>query len=400
MNHLIILNAIKNSMQMKVGVVGMGAMGQGIAQVAAMADCEVVVFDAFAPMLEKAKAELTKSLDNLVYKSKLSEDRAKVINSRYHWCHSLNELYNCELIIEAVKEDLDTKKKLFGELSKIVSDQCILASNTSSLSITSLASSVLLPQRFIGIHFFNPAQILPLVEIIPAVQTEEQLTQSVLQIIKNFGKIPIQVKDTPGFVVNRIARPFYGEALRILEEGIADIYTIDWAMTELGQFKMGPFTLMDFIGNDINYHVTETIFKDFYYDPRYKPSFTQKRLVEAGYLGRKTGKGFYDYSKPIPVSKIEYNINLGKEIKNRIVVMLINEAAEALHLNIASRDDIEIAMTKGVNYPRGLLKWADEIGIEECVQRLDHLYNHYHEDRYSCSSILRKMSYEGKMLFK
>ena len=230
---------------MKVGVVGMGAMGQGIAQVAAMADCEVVVFDAFAPMLEKAKAELTKSLDNLVYKSKLSEDRAKVINSRYHWCHSLNELYNCELIIEAVKEDLDTKKKLFGELSKIVSDQCILASNTSSLSITSLASSVLLPQRFIGIHFFNPAQILPLVEIIPAVQTEEQLTQSVLQIIKNFGKIPIQVKDTPGFVVNRIARPFYGEALRILEEGIADIYTIDWAMTELGQFKMGPFTLMD-----------------------------------------------------------------------------------------------------------------------------------------------------------
>jgi len=397
---LIILNAIKNSKQMKVGVVGMGAMGQGIAQVAAMADCEVVVFDAFAPMLEKAKAELTKSLDNLVYKSKLSEDRAKVINSRYHWCHSLNELYNCELIIEAVKEDLDTKKKLFGELSKIVSDQCILASNTSSLSITSLASSVLLPQRFIGIHFFNPAQILPLVEIIPAVQTEEQLTQSVLQIIKNFGKIPIQVKDTPGFVVNRIARPFYGEALRILEEGIADIYTIDWAMTELGQFKMGPFTLMDFIGHDINYHVTETIFKDFYYDPRYKPSFTQKRLVEAGYLGRKTGKGFYDYSKPIPVSKIEYNINLGKEIKNRIVVMLINEAAEALHLNIASRDDIEIAMTKGVNYPRGLLKWADEIGIEECVQRLDHLYNHYHEDRYRCSSILRKMSYEGKMFFK
>lgn len=384
---------------MKVGVVGMGAMGQGIAQVAAMADCEVVVFDAFAPMLEKAKAELAKSLGNLVSKSKLSEDQAKVINSRYHWCHSLNELYNCELIIEAIKEDLDIKKNLFGELSKIVSDQCILASNTSSLSITSLASSVLIPQRFVGIHFFNPAQILPLVEIIPAVQTEGQLIQSVLQIIKNFGKIPIQVKDTPGFVVNRIARPFYGEALRILDEGIADIYTIDWAMTELGQFKMGPFTLMDFIGHDINYHVTETIFKDFYYDPRYKPSFTQKRLVEAGYLGRKTGKGFYDYSKPIPVSKIEYNLNLGEEIKNRIVVMLINEAAEALHLNIASRDDIEIAITKGVNYPKGLLRWADEIGIEKCVQTMDHLYNHYHEDRYRCSSILRKMAHDGELFF-
>jgi len=384
---------------MKVGVVGMGAMGQGIALIAAMANCEVVVYDTFAPMLEKAKEELKKNLGQLVSKSKIDEEKAKKIAARYHWCHSLNEFYNCELIIEAIKEDLETKKKLFGELSKIVSDQCILASNTSSLSITSLANSVSVPQRFIGIHFFNPAQILPLVEIIPAIQTEENLTRKVIQIITDFNKIPIQVKDTPGFVVNRIARPYYGEALRILEEGIADVATIDWAMTELGQFKMGPFTLMDFIGHDVNYHVTETVFKDFYYDPRYKPSFTQKRLVEAGYLGRKTGRGFYDYSKENPHPQTEPNLSLGGEIKDRIVAMLINEAAEALHLNIASREDIEIAMTKGVNYPKGLLRWADEIGIEECVRRLDNLYDHYHEDRYRCSSILRNMATRGENFF-
>ena len=212
-------------------------------------------------------------------------------------------------------------------------------------------------------------------------------------------KVVAVAKDTPGFIVNRVARPFYGEALRIYEEGIADFATIDWSLKTIGGFRMGPFELMDFIGNDVNYTVTETVFTAFYYDPRYKPAFTQKRFSEAGYLGRKSGKGYYDYSqgatKPNPIEDKE----LAEKIFNRVLVMLINEAADALFLNIASAEDIDNAMTKGVNYPKGLLAWADEIGIDNCVDALDRLYDEYHEDRYRCSPLLRKMVRENKTFF-
>jgi len=204
-------------------------------------------------------------------------------------------------------------------------------------------------------------------------------------------------KDTPGFIVNRVARPFYGEGLRIYEEGKADFATIDWAMKTFGQFRMGPFELMDFIGHDVNYTVTETVFTSFYFDTRYKPSFTQKRLTEAGFLGKKTGRGFYDYSVPMPQPK--QDDTLGQYIFDRILVMLINEAADALFLNIASAKDIDNAMTKGVNYPKGLLAWADEKGIDWCVSALDNLYNEYHEDRYRCSPILRKMNAQNQTFF-
>jgi 3-hydroxybutyryl-CoA dehydrogenase len=199
--------------------------------------------------------------------------------------------------------------------------------------------------------------------------------------------------------VNRVARPFYGESLRIYEEGIADFATIDWSLKTIGGFRMGPFELMDFIGNDVNYTVTETVFTAFYFDPRYKPAFTQKRFAEAGYLGRKSGKGYYDYTegatKPAPIE----DTALAQKIFNRVIIMLINEAADALFLNIASAEDIDNAMTKGVNYPKGLLAWADEIGIDLCVEALDRLYDEYHEDRYRCSPLLRKMNREHKTFF-
>ncbi|MCB0661267.1 MAG: 3-hydroxybutyryl-CoA dehydrogenase, partial [Saprospiraceae bacterium] len=281
----------------------------------------------------------------------------------------------------------------------IVSTDCILASNTSSLSVTSIAGTCKVAERVIGIHFFNPAPLMKLVEIIPAVQTSKTILEKSKSIIDSWGKITVQAKDTPGFIVNRVARPFYGEAIRILEEGIADVPTIDWAMTELGGFRMGPFTLMDFIGNDVNYAVTESVWTAFFYDGRYKPSFTQKRLSEAGWLGRKTGKGYYDYSEgaeqPVPTKDKQ----LGEDILWRILVMLINEAADALYLGIATKDDLELAMTKGVNYPKGLLGWADERGIQHCVDTLDRLYNHYHEERYRCSPLLRKMALEGNTFF-
>ena len=220
---------------------------------------------------------------------------------------------------------------------------------------------------------------MPLVEIIPAVQTSDDTLKNTKNIIDNWGKTTVIAKDTPGFIVNRVARPFYGEAIRIYEEGIADFSTIDWSLKELGGFRMGPFELMDYIGNDINYTVTETVFSAFYYDPRYKPSFTQRRMMEAGYLGRKSNRGYYDYSKEIPLPTKDRD--LAKKILWRILSMLINEAADAVFLKIATKEDIDLAMTKGVNYPKGLLRWADEIGIDNVLKQLQDLQEEYGEDR-------------------
>ncbi|NDC40084.1 MAG: 3-hydroxybutyryl-CoA dehydrogenase, partial [Chitinophagia bacterium] len=197
-------------------------------------------------------------------------------------------------------------------------------------------------------------------------------------------------------IVNRCARPFYGEALRICEEGIADMATIDWAMTEIGGFRMGPFTLMDYIGHDVNYVVTETVFQSFFYDPRYKPAFAQKRLLEAGWLGRKSGRGFYNYAEGTVQPEPNKNQHLGQKIVRRIVAMLINEAVDALHLNVASAPDLETAMTKGVNYPKGLLQWCDEWTAGEALAELDELYHYYHEDRYRASALLRRFANESR----
>jgi len=259
------------------------------------------------------------------------------------------------------------------------------------LSIASIASSLNKPERCVGIHFFNPAPLMKLVEVIPAIQTSEATLKTSVDTIESWKKVVAVAKDTPGFIVNRVARPFYSESLRQYEEGIADFATIDWAMKEFGGFRMGPFELMDFIGNDVNYTVTETVFEAFYYDPRYKPAFTQKRFSEAGYLGRKSGKGYYDYSENATKPEPNKDSELGQNIFNRTLVMLINEAADALFWNVASAKDIDNAMTKGVNYPKGLLAWANEKSIDWCVTELDKLYNEYHEDRYRCSPMLRRM---------
>ncbi len=382
-----------------VGIIGGGTMGSGIAQVAATAGFSVKLYDTKTEALEKAKADLEKIMDRLVEKGKIDSAEKQRIQNNIKYVNSLKELKDSDLTIEAIVENLEVKKNVFSTLEKFVSDDCIIASNTSSLSIASIASSLQKPERCIGIHFFNPAPLMKLVEVIPAIQTSEGTLNISIKTIKDWGKSVAVAKDTPGFIVNRVARPFYGEALRIYEEGIATFSEIDSAMKEVGGFRMGPFELMDFIGNDVNYTVTETVFEAFYFDPRYKPSFTQKRFSEAGYLGRKSGKGYYDYSgkENVTSSAVEGSLSSEKaeNIFERVLIMLINEAADALFWNIASSEDIDNAMTKGVNYPKGLLAWADEKGIDWCVKQMDELYDEYHEDRYRCSPLLRKMNREG-----
>jgi 3-hydroxybutyryl-CoA dehydrogenase len=383
----------------QVGIIGGGAMGSGIAQIAATAGCKVILFDTKPEALELSKEKLTKIMDRLVEKEKLNLTEANAIKSNITYTDNLKAIAKSDLIIEAIVENLDIKKTVFSAVEKIVSKECIIASNTSSLSITSIAAACKNPERVIGIHFFNPAPLMPLVEIIPALQTTEQVAKDARLLIDSWGKITVLAKDTPGFIVNRVARPFYGEAIRIFEEGIADVATVDWAMKELGEFRMGPFELTDYIGHDVNFVVTETVFKAFYYDPRFKPSFSQKRLVEAGRLGRKSGHGFYDYSENALKPEPTRDLVLGKQIVTRILAMLINEAADALFLNIASAKDLDLAMTKGVNYPKGLLAWADEIGLDVVLKQLEELYTNYCEDRYRPSPLLRKMVREQKTFF-
>jgi 3-hydroxybutyryl-CoA dehydrogenase len=389
---------------MRVGIIGSGTMGSGIAQVAATSGCNVKVYDTNQDALDKSKAALEKVLLRLIEKERIDEVEKNRIQDNISYVNSLKDLSDSNLTIEAIVENLEIKQEVFSELESYVSDETIIASNTSSLSIASIASSLQKPERCVGIHFFNPAPLMALVEVIPAIQTSESVFNKAVSTIKSWNKTVAVAKDTPGFIVNRVARPYYGESLRIYEEGIADFATIDNALKTVGGFRMGPFELMDFIGNDINYTVTKTVFKTFYYDSRFRPSFTQQRLAEAGYLGRKTGKGYYDYDQN--GKKVESNVSssavetpLSESIFNRVLVMLINEAADALFLNIASAEDIDKAMTKGVNYPKGLLAWADEKGIDWCVERIDELYDEYHEERYRCSPLLRKMKRENKTFF-
>ncbi|MDC0231203.1 3-hydroxyacyl-CoA dehydrogenase NAD-binding domain-containing protein [Aureispira] len=377
---------------MKVGVLGAGSMGIGIAQIAATYGHQVILCDNSAAAIQRSMDKLVVIFQRLIKKGRMSEDDNKSILGRIQTTSMVSEFNDCHIVIEAIIENLEIKKSVFQKIEEVVSNDCILATNTSSLSVSSIASACTKPERVIGVHFFNPAPLMKLVEIIPAIQTAEEVKNKARKLIDSWQKVTVLAKDTPGFIVNRVARPFYGESLRILEEGIADVATIDWAMTELAGFRMGPFTLMDYIGNDVNYIVTETVFTAFYFDPRYKPSFTQKRLSEAGYYGRKSGRGYYNYTDQNSNPKPNQDNILGKYIVDRVVVMLINEAFDAVFWNVATEVDIDLAMTKGVNYPKGLLQWAKEIGYDRCVQQLDDLYHEYHEDRYRCSPLLRKLA--------
>ena len=387
-----------------VGVVGAGAMGSGIAQVAAAAGHKVIVADASPGAAEKARDRLGQGIDGQVAKGKMARDAADSLMSRLHFHEQAlgsdaGVFSGCTLVVEAIVEDFAAKQALFSQLEQSLEPLAILATNTSSLSVTALGGRRRNPGHFLGLHFFNPAQVMPLVEVVPWAGTERRVVDGMRELMTSWGKIPVVASDTPGFIVNRIARPFYGEAIRIAEEGIADYATIDAAMRDLGKFRMGPFELMDFIGNDVNLAVTKSVFEAMFFDPRYRPSLTQQRLVDAGFLGKKSGRGYYDYGKDAKKPAPTNDPVLQLLVFERILAMLINEAVDAVQMRVATAEDIDLAMTRGVNYPKGLLAWCDEIGLERVLGWMTRLQSEYGEDRYRPSPLLRKMAADANNLF-
>jgi len=376
-----------------VGVVGAGAMGRGIAQVAAAAGHRVLLSDARPEVVDRARDTIRSGLARDVAKGRVDQPRADALLARIEnvgaTTSGLGAFAECGLVIEAVAEDLGVKRELFTALEDVVARESILATNTSSLSVAAIGAATTHADRVVGMHFFNPAPLMALVEIVPAITTAPEITERTRALASVWGKTTVVATDTPGFIVNRVARPFYGEALRMLEEGIADVATIDWALREVGGFRMGPFELMDLIGNDVNFAVTTSVFEGFFYDPRYRPSLVQRRLVDAGLLGRKRERGYYDYRAGAVAPDPVRDADLGARIVLRILAMLVNEAVEAVRLRVAAPHDIELAMTKGVNYPRGLLAWGDEIGPATILDRLEALQAEYGEERYRPSPLLR-----------
>jgi len=273
-------------------VCGAGTMGSGIAQVAAQSGFYTILFDVNASMLEKAATGIEKSLQTLADKNKISTAAKADIQERLKFTTDSNDCL-AEVFIEAIVEKLEAKTALFNQLNEVNHSEVIFATNTSSLSVTAIAAKVINPQRVVGMHFFNPAPTMKLVEVVQASQTSEATLRTIMLLAGQMGKIPVLCKDAPGFIVNRVARPYYLEALRLMEAGVA-IETIDQLMEASG-FKMGPFRLMDLIGNDINYAVSTSLYQALGKPPRLEPSAIQKEKVEKGELGRKTGKGYYDY---------------------------------------------------------------------------------------------------------
>jgi 3-hydroxybutyryl-CoA dehydrogenase len=389
-----------------IGVVGAGAMGRGIAQVAAAAGHPVVLADSRTGAASDALATIAGALAILVTKGRLDGATRDAILGRITAVEppaagratieartalvDVGAFARCGLVIEAIIEDLPAKRDLFLRLAATVADDAVLATNTSSLSVAAIAARCPAAARVIGLHFFNPPPLMPLVEVVPWAGTKPEVADGCLSLVAAWKKIPVRCSDTPGFIVNRVARPFYGEALRIAEEGIANYATIDWAMRTLGGFRMGPFELMDFIGNDVNFAVTRSIYEGFFFEPRYRPSLTQQALVAAGFLGRKTGRGYYDYGDAAAAPEPVRDEAAGAVIVDRIRAMLINEAVDALRLGVASAADIDTAMVSGVNYPKGLLAWCDELGAAAVLATLERLHAEYGEERYRPSPLLRQ----------
>lgn len=489
-----------------IAVVGAGTMGAGIAQVAAAAGHPVRLYDQGAEVARRAAESVRRQFQRLAEKGKMTAEEASIAGARLMPAASLGELTDAGLVIEAIVEDLAMKQELFRAIEGLVGPDCLLATNTSSISITAIGAALKNPSRLAGLHFFNPAPLMALVEIVSGLATDPAVSETLFATASAWGKIPVHAKSTPGFIVNRVARPFYGEALRLVAEGAADVATLDMVMREAGGFRMGPFELMDLIGHDVNFAVTRSVWEAFFHDPRFVPSLLQRELVAAGFLGRKSGRGFYPYGEGVaapqptfcapreqPASYVIHGetpaafaiadrlgvtpasahpdgriatigeaalyltdgrsatrraaengvagtvlLDLALDYAStptlaigcadqcpvaaaddvigflqaagyrvvqlddvpglavmRTVAMLANEAADAVNQGVCSATAVDTAMQLGVNYPRGPLAWAEEIGIAHVVTVLRHLGEHYGDGRYRISPLLQRKWFSG-----
>jgi 3-hydroxybutyryl-CoA dehydrogenase len=368
-----------------IAVVGAGTMGAGIVESAALAGLSVVMVDVREEALDRGRVTIEKDLDRRVKKGRLSDEERRASIGRVSTTTVLEACANAPVVIEAVVEDMTVKRKVFGDLDGVVASEAVLATNTSSLSVAGIAAATEHPERVVGMHFFNPVPAMRLVEVVAGPSTDPSAVSRVEGVAGRLGKTPIRVSDTPGFVVNRVARPFYLEALRLVEAG-GEPGRIDAAIRGAG-FRMGPLQLADLIGNDVNLAVSESLFERYYYHPRFRPSYLQRSMVEGGLLGRKSGRGFYDYGAE--ETGEDHGFEPSEQLALRVISCIVNEAFLALSEGVASAEDIDRAMKLGANYPRGPFEWVEEIGAHSIVETLDSL-RAAHGDAYLAAPALRE----------
>ena len=359
-------------------------MGAGIAESAALTGLSVVMVDVREEALDRGRVTIEKDLERRVKRGRMSEEERRVVRGRVSATTGLEACADAAVVVEAVVEDVEVKRKVFGDLEGVVSGEAVLATNTSSLSVAGIAAGTEHPERVVGMHFFNPVLAMRLVEVVAGPSTDPSAVRRVEEVAERLGKTPIRVSDTPGFVVNRVARPFYLEALRLVEAGEKP-EKIDASVRDVG-FRMGPLELADLIGHDVNLAVSESLFERYYYQSRFRPSHLQRSMVEGGLLGRKSGRGFYDYGEEGKVG--EGAVEPQEDITLRISSCIVNEAFLALSEGVATAEDIDQAMKLGANYPRGPFVWAEEIGAHSIVRTLDSL-RATHGDAYLAAPSLR-----------
>ncbi len=349
----------------RVAVIGAGTMGAGIAQIAATAGHSVVLYDIAEGAPEAAVTKLRAGMERLIQRGKFTAEQVDTICGRIQVTSKLEDIATSGLVIEAILEDLDVKRQVFRSVEQLCEDSTVIASNTSSISISALAAGMEHPGRFVGMHFFNPAAIMKLVEVVSGLLTTEAVADAIFGLAKEWGKTPVNAKSTPGFIVNRVARPFYAEALRSVSERVAPVSVIDAVLKSCGGFKMGPLELTDLIGHDVNAAVTESVYRAMFEDPRYRPSVVQTEMVAAGLLGRKSGRGFYRYdqdgataSEPVP-----YSDSPATPPTNRQIVGSFEHAPSLMNLLRTSGDDVQLTEHSEPNQRDHILAGSSQIQV-------------------------------------